>query len=272
MALAAAVARPRLLPEAVDAAAGAALLIGLGATASTGARHAVSGLGSTVSSLRHCSCSRRGAGARDCSTPIGSLLAVRAGGSARRLLALVFAVAAAVTVVLSLDATVVLLTPIVFVTAAQLRTSPRLHVFACAHLANSASLLLPVSNLTNLLAFHASGLSFTRFAGAHGVAVDGRPGRRVGGPLALFRAAAASGSGARHRTAPDPLAARPLRVLALTLPGSGSARSPASHRSGSRRRAPSRSRCPRSLARSAAPARSCARPIRPSCSSCWRSA
>ncbi|HEY3612892.1 MAG TPA: ArsB/NhaD family transporter, partial [Gaiellales bacterium] len=30
---------------------------------------------------------------------------------------------------------------------------------------NSASLLLPVSNLTNLLAFHASGLSFLRFAG-----------------------------------------------------------------------------------------------------------
>jgi arsenical pump membrane protein len=38
------------------------------------------------------------------------------------------------------------------------------HVYASAHLANSASLLLPVSNLTNLLAFHASGLSFVRFA------------------------------------------------------------------------------------------------------------
>ena len=58
-----------------------------------------------------------------------------------------------------------LLTPIVFATAARLRTSPRPHVYACTHLANSASLLLPVSNLTNLLAFHASGLSFMRFAG-----------------------------------------------------------------------------------------------------------
>jgi arsenical pump membrane protein len=37
-------------------------------------------------------------------------------------------------------------------------------VYACTHLANSASLLLPVSNLTNLLAFSASGLSFARFA------------------------------------------------------------------------------------------------------------
>ena len=52
---------------------------------------------------------------------------------------------------LSLDATVVLLTPIVFATAARLRISPKPHVYACAHLANSASLLLPVSNLTNLL-------------------------------------------------------------------------------------------------------------------------
>jgi arsenical pump membrane protein len=57
------------------------------------------------------------------------------------------------------------MTPIVFATAARLRTSPRPHVYACSHLANSASLLLPVSNLTNLLAFHASGLSFLRFAG-----------------------------------------------------------------------------------------------------------
>ena len=43
-------------------------------------------------------------------------------------------------------------------------TSPRPHVYACSHLANSASLLLPVSNLTNLLAFAACGVSFTRFA------------------------------------------------------------------------------------------------------------
>jgi arsenical pump membrane protein len=76
----------------------------------------------------------------------------------------VFAAAAGTTAVLSLDATVVLLTPVVFATAARLRISARPHVYACSHLANSASLLLPVSNLTNLLAFERSGLSFTRFA------------------------------------------------------------------------------------------------------------
>jgi arsenical pump membrane protein len=48
--------------------------------------------------------------------------------------------------------------------ATVLRLRPKPHVYACTHLANSASLLLPVSNLTNLLAFRASGLSFARFA------------------------------------------------------------------------------------------------------------
>src|SRR4051794_21379495 len=95
---------------------------------------------------------------------LGAAMAVGARGRPRRLLAMVFAVAAGTTAALSLDATVVLLTPVVFATAARLRASPRPHVYACSHLANSASLLLPVSNLTNLLAFEASGLSFARFA------------------------------------------------------------------------------------------------------------
>jgi arsenical pump membrane protein len=68
------------------------------------------------------------------------------------------------TAVLSLDTTVVLLTPVVFATAARLGVRAKPHLYACAHLANSASLLLPVSNLTNLLAFTASGLAFGRFA------------------------------------------------------------------------------------------------------------
>ncbi|MDX6618046.1 MAG: arsenical pump rane protein [Gaiellales bacterium] len=163
-ALATAVTRPRLLPEALVATAGAAMLVAVGASSVHAARFAISELASTVCFLAALLVLAEGCRREGLFMAIGSLLARRARGSAHRLLALVFAVAAVVTVVLSLDATVVLLTPIVFVTASQLRTSPRPHVFACAHLANSASLLLPVSNLTNLLAFHASGLSFTRFA------------------------------------------------------------------------------------------------------------
>jgi arsenical pump membrane protein len=54
-------------------------------------------------------------------------------------------------------------------TAARLRVNARPHLYACAHLSNSASLLLPVSNLTNLLALKASGLSFVRFAALMGL-------------------------------------------------------------------------------------------------------
>jgi len=85
---------------------------------------------------------------------------------ARRLLVTVFLIAAGTTAVLSLDATVVLLTPVVLTTARTLDVPPRPHGYAAAHLANTASLLLPVSNLTNLLAFTTAGLSFTRFTAA----------------------------------------------------------------------------------------------------------
>ncbi|MGY3204726.1 arsenical pump membrane protein [Streptomyces sp. TE5632] len=94
----------------------------------------------------------------------GAWMARTAAGRPRRLLVQVFAAASVITAVLSLDATVVLLTPVVFATAARLGARPKPHVYACTHLSNTASLLLPVSNLTNLLAFAASGLSFTRFA------------------------------------------------------------------------------------------------------------
>ena len=77
---------------------------------------------------------------------------------------LVFVVASVTTAVLSLDATVVLLTPVVFATASRVGVRPKPQVYATSHLANSASLLLPVSNLTNLLALGAAGVSFVSFA------------------------------------------------------------------------------------------------------------
>ena len=191
---------------------------------------------------------------------MGGLMAAGARGSPRRLLALVFAVAAAVTAVLSLDATVVLLTPIVFATAARLRTSPRPHVYACSHLANSASLLLPVSNLTNLLAFHASGLSFTRFAGLMALPTAGR---RRGGVGRAARASSRSTSAARGAPARPAASGRPLprfalAVVALTLAGFAAelgARDRA--RVGRRRRRGGDHRCPRSCGARRRRGRSC---------------
>jgi arsenical pump membrane protein len=54
---------------------------------------------------------------------------------------------------------------VVVATALRMRLPVRPHGYAVGHLANSASLLLPVSNLTNLLAVAATGLSFVHFAG-----------------------------------------------------------------------------------------------------------
>ena len=89
----------------------------------------------------------------------------RSGRSPRGLLGRVVVLAAVVTAVLSLDATVVLLTPVVVATALRMRFPVLPHAYAAGHLANSASLLLPVSNLTNLLAFATTGLTFGHFTG-----------------------------------------------------------------------------------------------------------
>ena len=64
------------------------------------------------------------------------------------------ALAVGCTVVLSLDTTAVLLTPVGLAVATQLGISPVPFALTTLWLANTASLLLPVSNLTNLLALH----------------------------------------------------------------------------------------------------------------------
>lgn len=87
----------------------------------------------------------------------------RASAGSRGLLRQVFVIAACITAALSLDATVVLLTPAVLAMVHRLRTPVPPYAFATAHLANCASLLLPVSNLTNLLAYRGAHISFTKF-------------------------------------------------------------------------------------------------------------
>lgn len=161
--LAFAIASPRGLPEAVAALPAAGLVLALGIVTPSRALAELRALGPTVSFLAAILVVAHLADAHGVFRWLASLLGRGSGGDPRRLLVLVFVVAALCTAVLNLDATVVLLTPAIFATATALRLPPRPHVYASVHLANSASLLLPVSNLTNLLAFSASGLTFLGF-------------------------------------------------------------------------------------------------------------
>ncbi|GEC02585.1 arsenic transport integral membrane protein ArsB [Streptomyces spinoverrucosus] len=159
-----AVLRPFGLPEAVVAVPAAGLAVATGAISPDHALHEIERLAPVVGFLAAVLVLAHFCEVEGLFRACGAWLARRAGGRPGRLLTAVFALASAVTAVLSLDATVVLLTPVVLATAARAGVRPRPHLYACAHLSNTASLLLPVSNLTNLLAFTASGLSFTRFA------------------------------------------------------------------------------------------------------------
>jgi arsenical pump membrane protein len=91
------------------------------------------------------------------------LAASRARGSVRTLYRNVFLLGALITTVLSLDTTAVILTPVVLAFVRRLELRARPFVFACAFVANVASLSLPVSNLTNLLFATTFQLSFARF-------------------------------------------------------------------------------------------------------------
>ncbi|MFE0254205.1 SLC13 family permease [Streptomyces sp. NPDC059010] len=164
MVLVCAVVRPRGLPEAVFAVPAAGLVIATGAISPAHGSDEAARLGPVIGFLAAVLVLAQLCDDEGLFQACGAWMARTAAGRPRRLLGQVFLVASLITAVLSLDATVVLLTPVVFATAARLGARAKPHVYACTHLSNTASLLLPVSNLTNLLAFAASGLSFTRFA------------------------------------------------------------------------------------------------------------
>jgi arsenical pump membrane protein len=93
-----------------------------------------------------------------------AILATRAAkGDGRALYRNVFLLGAVTTALLSLDTTAVILTPVVLSFVSRLKLNSRPFLLACAFVANTGSLLLPVSNLTNLLFVSAFHWSFGRF-------------------------------------------------------------------------------------------------------------
>jgi arsenical pump membrane protein len=218
--LAFAVARPWGLPEVVAAVPGAGVVLALGLVSWRAAGRELMALGPTVGFLAAVLVLAHLADDAGVFGFAGSVAGRFSRGSPRRLLAVVFVIASVVTAVLSLDATVVLLTPVVLVTATRMQVRAKPHLYACTHLANSASLLLPVSNLTNLLAFAASGLTFARFAGL--MAVPWLAVVSVEYLLLRWFFAADLATPAHRQTVPPVKAPRfALVVLAATLVGFG---------------------------------------------------
>ena len=224
--LAWAVTRPRGWPEAVAAVPAAVILMAAGAIGVSDAITEARLLGPVIGFLAAILVLAHLCDDDGLFQACGAWMARTGAGpgkltGARRLLAQVFVLASVTTAVLSLDATVVLLTPVVFATASRLDVRARPHVYACTHLANSASLLLPVSNLTNLLAFAASGLAFPRFA-----ALMALPWLAViGTEYAVFNRFFAAdlsvrpGRAHQDRAKDTPLPVFTLAIVALTLAG-----------------------------------------------------
>jgi Na+/H+ antiporter NhaD/arsenite permease-like protein len=95
---------------------------------------------------------------------IAARLALLGRGAYPALFLLCVVFASATTIFLNLDTTAVLLTPVMLALAPKARIAPLPLAMTTVWLANTASLLLPVSNLTNLLALNKVGLSAPEFA------------------------------------------------------------------------------------------------------------
>jgi arsenical pump membrane protein len=84
---------------------------------------------------------------------LAGLAVEHARGSPQRLFLLVYLVGTIVTVLLSNDATAIVLTPAVYAATRAAGASPLPYLFVCAFIANAASFVLPISNPANLVVF-----------------------------------------------------------------------------------------------------------------------
>ncbi len=145
--------RPFRLPEAVWAVAGAILLVALGllpvADALTGIRKGVDVYLFLIGMMLIAELARR-EGLFDY---LAAYAVEHARGSPQLLFLLVYAVGTLVTVVLSNDATAIVLTPAVYAATRAAGASPLPYLYVCAFIANAASFVLPISNPANLVVF-----------------------------------------------------------------------------------------------------------------------
>ena len=153
LATAGVIVRPWRLPEAIWAVAGAAALVAFGLLSW---RDALAGVARGVdvylflAGMMLLAELARQEGLFDW---LATFAVEHARGSPHRLFALVYAVGTLVTVLLSNDATAVVLTPAVYAATRAAGAAPMPYLLVCAFIANAASFVLPISNPANLVVF-----------------------------------------------------------------------------------------------------------------------
>ena len=155
--------RPRGLPEWAGAAIGAGLALVAGVAFW---EDVVAGVGGTAGILVFLVAVMLLAGLADAAGVFrwaAGLALLTARGRGWVLFVNVYLLGALTTLLLSLDVTAVVLTPLVCALVLPLRIDARPFVLACAFVANTASLALPVSNLTNMLVYELLDVGFWDF-------------------------------------------------------------------------------------------------------------
>ena len=147
------IARPFRWPEAIWAVAGAVLLVILGLIPVGDALAAVTKGADVYLFLTGMMLLSEAARAEGLFDWLAATAVNHAGGSPRRLFALVYVAGVVVTTFMSNDATAVVLTPAVYAAARAAKAEPLPLLFACALIANAASFVLPISNPANLVLY-----------------------------------------------------------------------------------------------------------------------
>jgi arsenical pump membrane protein len=141
----------------------------------------------------------------------------RAGGSRRRLFVLLFLTGAALTLVLSNDATAIVLTPVVYRAIAKRGGDAMPFLFGCTFVADTASFGLPFANPANVLILpHARFLPYVVHLGPPQLLAIGL---NLAIFLALFRSRLRGRYEVSAASAPRAPAVRTLVVAALTAVG-----------------------------------------------------
>jgi arsenical pump membrane protein len=100
---------------------------------------------------------------------VASIAVEHARGCCVRLFTLIYLAGAVVTILMSNDATAVVLTPAVFSAVRRSKAEPLPNLFACAFIANAASFVLPISNPANLVVFRTQMPPLVQWITAFGV-------------------------------------------------------------------------------------------------------